>query len=304
MTIEHNICVLGGAGFVGQHLVKRLIQDGHRVKIITRRRNQPNPLSALTEVETVAADVHDEAVLCEQFNNVNVVINLIAILNEQHKGEFQRVHVELPRKIISACRNNNISRLLHMSALHADAQHGPSLYLRTKGEGEQLVLNTTDLTTTTFRPSIIFGPEDHFFNRFAGLLKLAPYFFPLACPDSKFAPVYVKDVTAAFAKAIDNKSTYGQGYDLCGPQVYTLKKLVEYTAEQKNLSRKIIGLNRTLSGLQAAIMEHVPGKPFTRDNFQSLQIDSVCQGTFPAVFDIEPTALESVVPAYLAANRK
>jgi uncharacterized protein YbjT (DUF2867 family) len=302
VTRKHSICVLGGTGFVGRHLVARLARDKHQVKVLTRRRERHRDLLVLPTVELVEANVHDEAALFEQFKGVDVVINLVGILNERRKGAFKQAHVELPRKVLAACKKNNIKRLLHMSALHADVAKGPSLYLKTKGEGEQLVYAATDIDTTSFRPSVIFGPDDSFLNRFAELLKLAPYFFPLACPNSRFAPVYVNDVAEAYANAIDNRATFNQGYDLCGPHVYSLKKLIEYTAEQAGLKRRIIGLSNSLSFLQAVTMEHAPGKPFTRDNFKSLQVDSVCQEGFPVVFGITPTPLESVVPSYLGRS--
>ena len=300
MNKKHNICILGGTGFVGHHLVNRLARDGHNIKVLTRRRERHRELLILPTVQLIEANAHDEATLVQQFKGCDVVINLVGILNERKKGDFQRAHVELPKKVITACKKNSVTRLLHMSALAADAKNGPSQYLKTKGEGEALVLQAKDINVTTFRPSVIFGPEDSFFNRFAGLLKLTPYFFPLACPNSKFAPVYVNNVAEAYARAIDNKATFKQSYDLCGPNVYTLKQLVQYTARLVGLKRYVMGLSHGISRLQATLLEFIPGKPLSRDNFLSLQIDSVCQGDFPAVFDITPTAVEAIVPNYLA----
>ncbi len=297
----HTLCILGGTGFVGHHLTARLARDGHRIRVLTRRRERHRDLLVLPQLELLDVDVHDPAALKSAVAGSDVVINLIGILNERgHKGKgFERVHVELVRKVIDACRANRIHRLLHMSALGADAGFGASHYLRTKGEGENLAHTPHNIHVTSFRPSVIFGSGDSFFNRFAGLLRMAPGVLPLACPNARFAPVHVADVAEAFARSLDNRDTFGRRYDLCGPRVYTLKELVEETARMAGIRRKVIGLSRGLSRLQATVAGRLPGKPFSLDNFHSLQRDSICQGPFPEVFGITPTSVEAVVPGYL-----
>ena len=297
---NHTICILGGTGFIGGHLVKRLLADEHEIKVLDRRPAGRSELKAMPGVDLVPADAHDVPTLEHEFAGCDVVINLIGILNEKgHDGSgFRHAHVDLPRKVVDTCRKLGIRRLLHMSALGADAAYGHSYYQRTKGEGENLVHADAALDVTSFRPSVIFGPGDSFFNRFGGLLKLAPV-FPLAGAKARFQPVYVGDVVEAYARAIDNPQTFGQRYDLCGPRVYTLQQLVEYTARTMGLKRLIVPLGDGLARLQANVMEYVPGKPFSRDNYLSLKKDNVCDGEFPPVFGIEPTALESVVPSYI-----
>jgi len=160
-----------------------------------------------------------------------------------------------------------------------------------------------DLVVTSFRPSVIFGPGDSFINRFADLLRKMPLVFPLACGESRFAPVYVGDVAQAFVRSLDNPQTYGQRYNLCGPHEYTLKQLVQFTAEVMSLQRKIISLGKFSSRLQANVLEYMPGKPFSRDNYRSLQMPSTCKkddNPLRDVFGIEATALEAEVPVYLA----
>lgn len=298
------VCILGGTGFVGQYLVRRLVEEGYQVRALTRHRERHRDLLVLPSLTLVQADIHDAAVLAKQFADCDAVINLVGILNERGKdgSGFHRVHVETPRKIVEACRASGIKRLLHMSALNADARSGRSHYLRSKGEGEDRVHAAEGLLVTSFRPSVVFGPGDSFFNRFAKLLKISPGVFPLACPEARFAPVYVGDVAQAYTQALNQTATFGQRYDLCGPQVYTLKQLVEYTARVTGRKRRVIGLSDALSRLQARVLEWLPGKPFSFDNYQSLQIDSVCQGEFPAVFGITPTPIEAVVPSYLAPH--
>jgi len=292
------VCVLGGSGFVGLHICNRLAQRDIPVTVVSRKPEAHPGLLVIPGIRVITGDVFQRDLLQRAFSGCRTVINLVGILNESgHRGDgFRRVHAELPRLVVDACRHSGVSRLLHMSALNADAGNGPSHYLRSKGEGENIVHTYASerLQVTSFRPSVIFGAEDSFFNRFAALLKITPLAFPLACPQSRFAPVYVGDVADAFIKAIDDKSTYGQRIPLCGPGEYSLRELVSYTAQQLGLRRWIIGLPDSLSKLQAAIFEWLPGKPFSLDNYRSLQVDSVCHQHEPM-----PTRIEAVVPSYI-----
>ncbi|HLD14357.1 MAG TPA: complex I NDUFA9 subunit family protein [Burkholderiales bacterium] len=298
------ILILGGTGFVGRALSTRLVAAGHEVLVPTTHQHRHRDLTVLPTLALAEGDVHDLEFLRRCCENKDVVINLVGILNEKGRNGhgFARAHAELPEKLVPACRATRVKRLLHMSALHA-ALNAPSHYLRTKAMGEDTVHRaaTDGLHVTSFRPSVIFGPRDSFVNRFAGLLKLAPGVFPLACPDAKFQPVYVEDVVSAFVHALRDTGTHGQRYDLCGPKVYTLREIVSYIAEVMSKRVTIIDLNQTLSHMQAAFMEFAPGKPFSLDNFRSLQVNSVCSGkAFPEVFGITLTPMEQVVPAYIS----
>jgi NADH dehydrogenase len=298
----HKICLLGGTGFVGKRLAARLSGAGHDVVILTRRAVRHRDLLVLPTARLAEGDVHDAEFLRQQFEGKDTVINLIGILNEKGRSGkgFTRAHAELPGKVAQACRETGVPRLLHMSALHA-ARTAPSCYLRTKALGEEAVhrAESPDFHVTSFRPSVIFGPGDGFLNRFAGLLRLTPGVFPLACPGSRFQPVYVEDVVRAFTESLDNHKTFGQRYDLCGPQVYTLREIVEYVAKLIDRRVCVIGLTDGLSWLQAATLEFMPGKPFSLDNYRSLQIDSVCEKGFPEMFGITPASLEEIAPGYL-----
>jgi NADH dehydrogenase len=302
--MKHNsICILGGTGFVGKYIAARLVASGKRVRILTRNRDNHRELLVLPNLELIEADVFDASQLETHIKGMDAVINLIGILNEkQHNGDgFRKVHVELPKNILGACLKLNIPRLIHMSALSADANLGSSFYLRTKGEGENALhtFSTGRLAVTSFRPSVIFGPGDSFLNRFARLLRMMPFFFPLACANARFAPVYVGDVADRFVNALDDRSTYGKRYNLCGPEEYSLKELVDYTATTLGLNRHVIELPDLISKMQAYILEWFPGKPFSVDNYKSLQLDSVCpQG------ESEPTSLDMVVPSYLGNTNR
>lgn len=299
--VTKKICILGGTGFVGHHLVNRLVKEGYEIRLLTRHRERHRDLLVLPNVEILDADIFDIDVLTSQFKDCDTVINLVGILNSRsHQDhEFRKVHVELAHTIVQACRRTRTQRLLHMSALNADASQGSSYYLRTKGDAESFLIATKDLDITIFRPSIIFGRDDNFVNRFAKILKRAPLVLPLACPNAKIAPIHIDDVVSVYAHALKDRNTIGRRYDLCGPKVYTLKQLVEYIASITCQGKKVIGLGDTLSRVQAFMLEFAPGKPFSMDNYRSLQTDSVCPDEFPAIFAIKPTPLEAVLPLTL-----
>lgn len=297
------ICILGGTGFVGSHLAHRLAGDGCRVRILSRRPERHRGIATHPGIRVEAANIHDPAVLLDKLEGVDAVVNLVGILNESSAtgNRFRTAHVELTEKIIAAMQAGGVRRLLHMSALNADSNAAGSIYLQTKGEAENRVHAAEGLSVTSFRPSVIFGPGDSFFNRFAGLLKITPLAFPLACPDSRFAPVYVGDVVEAFCRSLDD-ATSGERLELCGPDVYTLEQLVCYTRDQLGLKRMIVGLPDSLSRLQARVLGIMPGKPFSMDNYHSLQIDSVCTCNALPGLGIRPTPVSAVVPGYLARN--
>ncbi len=294
------ICVLGGTGFVGHQLVSQLTRAGYYVVAPSRNRERHRSLQVLPKVDVIDADIHDEETLNALFVGCHAVINLTAILNENRRGDFQQVHVELVEKVINACKNTGVSRLLHMSALNADADKGSSQYLRSKGEGEALALAADGLDVTSFRPSVIFGEDDSFFNKFANLLLNLPV-LPLTCPDSRMAPIYVSDVAEAMVKALNDRTTFGQSYDLCGPKSYSLKELVDYTNQLTGLKRRIIPLGNGMSAMMGRIMGMMPFKPFSYDNYLSLQTPAVCDGAFPSQFGVTPISIEIIVPKYIGA---
>lgn len=297
---HRTVCMLGGTGFVGSRLAAVLAQRDVNVRIITRNAQRAKHLAVLPNVQLVRGNCHDVRVLERHFQGCDAVINLVGILNETRKQSFRQVHVELTRKVLDACTAAGVPRLLHQSALNANAG-GASQYLRTRGEAEGLIQVHSDrgLNATIFQPSTIFGPGDSFTLRFAGLLKLMPGVFPLASPDAKMAPVYVGDVAEAHARALDDRSTFNQRYQLCGPDVMSLQDVVRYVAEVQGTRRWVMGLGPRLSRLQAFMMEFVPGKPLTRDNLDSLREDNVCREDGLAELGIEPQSMESVVPRYL-----
>ncbi len=298
---DSKIVVLGGTGFVGSHLVPALVADGYRVDVLTRNAERTRALAVLPRVRLLSTDVNDRAALARRLRGACAVINLVGILNESgRKGAgFRRAHVDLTSALIGACKEAGLRRLLQMSALNSG--RGSSHYLQTRGEADQRV-RASELDWTIFQPSVIFGRGDGLFFRFAQLLELAPV-LPLARPDAKFAPVFVGDVVQAMLRALRDRSSIGQSYELCGPQVLSLREIVEYTARQRGLRRWVIGLPAALGRLQAAVFDFVPGKPFSTDNWKSLQIDSV--GGIDGLFrlGVERTPIDAVMPELLRGDR-
>ena len=300
MTPPLNICVLGGAGFVGTELVTRLVRQGHWVRVPTRSLAHAQHLKVLSTVELVTANVHDPRTLGQLLGGMDAVINLIGILNESGRATFQSVHADLAAKLIAAMRGTRIRRLLQMSAAGADRERGPSRYLRSKGEAEGYIRAAAGhLDFTIFRPSVIFGPRDSLTNRFATLLRLGGGFLPLARSQARFAPAYVADVAEAFVRTLDDKGSFGETYELCGPETLTLEQIVRMTSAVAQLPCRILRLPDPLGRLQAAILGLLPGKPLSLDNFRSLTVDSVCTENGFARLGIAPRHMVAVLPYYL-----
>lgn len=291
------IVLLGGSGFVGSALAARLVSGGARVSIPTRSRERARHLILLPTAEVVEADIHDPATLARLVRGADAVVNLVGILNESGRDTFERVHVELARRVVEACRSCGVTRLVHMSALNADPA-GPSRYLASKGEAEKTVTGS-DLDWTVFRPSVIFGKGDSFLSLFARLARALPV-LALAAPESRFQPVWVGDVVTAFAHALERRGTARASFDLCGPSVYTLRELVRWTSETAGAVRPIVPLRGAMASMQAFVLEHLPGRLLSRDNLASMTKDSVCGCPFPAAFGIEPASLEALAPSWLA----
>jgi uncharacterized protein YbjT (DUF2867 family) len=298
-----SIVVLGGTGFLGTRLVARLIKDGHRVTALSRDREQHKHLLVLPGLTLENCDVYEEAQLSERFRGKDVVINLIGILNERGFSGlgFKRAHTELTRGVLQAVRSAGVGRLLQVSALKA-AIDAPSYYLRSKGEADQLIRESNPaLDWTIFQPSVMFGPGDTFLNRFAGLLAAIPLVFPLARPNARFQPVFVDDVIEAMLRCLNGGACSRQIYELGGPQIYSLREIVGLVAKLTGHRRWIVGLPNFAARTQALIMDFVPGRPFSSDNYRSLTIDSVCSEDGFARLGIKPQSMVASARQYLGA---
>lgn len=301
------VCVLGGSGFLGGAVCAQLIAAGYAVRVPTRHRQAHKDLLVLPGLELRNADVHDPATLEALLEGCDSVVNLVGILNEKgHDGRgFERAHVDLVRNMMEACQRAGIRHVVQVSALKANADRGPSHYLRTKGLGEKAVAEYAggDITYTIFRPSVIFGPGDTFINRFARLLRLSPM-LPLPRLNARFAPVYVEDVAAAIVASLGDSHCHGRTFELCGPDVFTLREILTLIQRELGIRRLIVGLPLPIGQIQAWIADYlVPGKPFSLDNLRSLSVASVCSTDGFAHFGIQPKRLRTIVPTYLGRSR-
>lgn len=301
-----SVVLFGGTGFIGSHLAARLAERDVTITAVTRHEAHAMHLMPLG-VDIVEADIRDDAVLRRLVAGKDAVINLAGILHSQrgtpYGPQFRHVHVELPRRIAAACAAGGVPRMLHMSALGA-SRNGPSMYQRSKADGELAAAGEPGVAATIFRPSVVFGPEDNFLNMFARLQRHLPV-VPLAGANARFQPVYVGDVADAFVHALFAPESRNKTYELGGPAVYTLAELVRLAGRYSGHPRPVLPLPDALARLQAGFFELLPGTPLiTRDNLDSMKADNVVnssnQALTAAALDIKLTALESIAPAYLA----
>ena len=270
------VLILGGTGFVGRHVCEHLARLGVHMTVPTRRAVNAAAVQSLPRLTVVEADIHDPVQLEKLMQGHDAVVNLVAILHGD-AAAFDRVHVQLPRTLAKVCKAEGVTRLVHVSALGADPQ-GPSLYQRSKAHGEQVLqqaVQTSDLALTLLRPSVIFGTDDAFINLFAKLQAVFPV-MPLAGAGTRFQPVWVQDVAQAIVHAVLHRTTVGHIYDLVGPEVLTLKQLVEHAGLWAGHPRWVFALPHALAYAQALVMEMMPGAPLmSRDNLASMQVANV-----------------------------
>jgi NADH dehydrogenase len=300
------LLILGGTGFVGRALCEALVRRHGgadlRLRVPTRRLAHGQAIQHLPGVDLVQADVHDPSSLMRLVAGCDAVINLVAVLHGD-EARFERVHVQLPRRLAAACAAQGVRRLLHVSALGV-SEEAPSRYLRSKARGES-VLRAAGLDLTLLRPSVIFGAQDRFLNLFARLQALAPV-MPLAGAAARFQPVWVEDVAAALVACLDQRNTIGQTLELAGPEVLTLAELVQLAGRLAGHERAILPLPRSLARLQAGLMELAPGEPLmSRDNLDSMRVPNVASGQLPdlASLGIRPSSVYAIAPQYLSPGQ-
>ena len=277
------ILILGGSGFVGRHVCSRLSLQHHQITVPTRRLPARH-IQMMPGVTVVQANVHDAKQLQTLVHGHDVVINLIAILHGT-EDEFNHAHVTLPANLARACQAENVTRLIHVSALGADV-HGPSMYQRSKARGElalQSAAAKAPLGLTLLRPSVIFGKDDQFINLFAKLQKVFPV-MPLAGAHTRFQPVWVHDVAQAIVHCVNTSSTEGQVFELCGPDILSLTELVQLAGRWVGKERPVISLPYAIGWLQALLMEFAPGPTLmSRDNLDSMKVHNVAVGHLPGL---------------------
>ncbi len=295
-----NITLFGGSGFVGHALAAQLANAGHSVLIPTRTREHAKVAAMLPNVRVEETKTLDDATLTRLISGADAVINLVGILHERKAGDFERVYCGLTQRILSACNAAGVKRYLHMSALGAAAD-GPSNYQQARGRAEAIV-RQSNLQWTLFAPSVIFGQGDSFLTMFGKVLSALPPFLPMVMPraGARFQPVWVQDVARAFVAALTHAEAIGQRYELVGPDVMTLRELVQHVGARFGRSPMVISTPPPFSTLQAFALEFAPGGPLmSRDNLRSMSVDNVSSEAWPAFIGQPAAKLAAITPTYL-----
>ena len=298
--------VVGGSGFIGRYVVQQLAQAGHRVRVALRHPNEAQflrPLGAVGQVEPVAANVRIAASIDRAMRGADGAVNLVGILYPSGKPTFDAVQAEGAGVVAQAAARAGLTSLVHVSAIGADPE-SPARYARTKAAGEA-AMRAAFPAATILRPSIVFGREDGFFNRFAQLAGMLPV-IPAICGDTRFQPVYVDDVASAIGTALTRPDAYaGRTFELGGPQAYAFRDLLKYIAAEIRSAKPVVDIPLPLARLQAAVLGLLPRPMLTLDQLAMLQKDNVPAADAPGLeaFGITPTPLEAVVPDYLARFR-
>jgi uncharacterized protein YbjT (DUF2867 family) len=305
------VLILGGTGFVGRSLCEQMAAEPAlaeaRLVVPSRRRERAKHLFTLPTVDVIQADVNQDAALEGVLQGVDAVVNLIAILHGS-QADFQRVHVDFPRKLAQACAKAGVHRLVHVSALGVpdDPAQAPSNYLKSKSEGECLLRAqaASGLNLTVLRPSVIFGANDRFLNLFAHLQSVAPV-MPLAGSEARFQPVWVEDVAKAIVRCLLEPRTIGQTLECAGPEEMTLADLVRLAGRASGHGRPVIPMPMAVGRLQAGVMAFLPGEPLmSGDNLDSMRVPNVASGKLPglASLGITPSSARVVAPNYLSSQ--
>lgn len=297
------ITVFGGAGFIGRYLVRKLASDGWRIRVVSRTPGLCGHLQPLGEVGQIVvqqADGMDEPALARLLEGSAAVVNLVGILFETSKQRFDEIHGELPGRIARAALATGAERMVHVSAIGADPQ-STSSYARSKAEGEKTV-HAAFSEATIIRPSIVIGPEDDFFNRFAAMARLSPILPLIGGGKTRFQPIYVGDVANAIMAALQQDTAKGETVEIGGPEVYSFEELLRYLLQVTGRKRLLLPLSFALASLQARAFELLPTPPLTRDQVELLKVDNVVGNNVRTLGDLglSPTPIEMIVPRYLA----
>jgi uncharacterized protein YbjT (DUF2867 family) len=301
------VTVFGGSGFVGRHVVSRLAQDGWQVRVAVRHPDEAlflKPAGVIGQITPIAANIRDQASVERAIAGADAVINLVGILYESGRQRFKSVQAEGPGRVAEAAKRAGTGKFVQISAIGADA-NSKSAYARTKAAGEAAVLRAFP-SATILRPSIIIGPEDSFFNRFAQMAMMSPALPLIGGGRTKFQPVYVGDVAEAVANTLKLPEAQGKTYELAGPRTYSFRDLMRIMLREIGRKRLLLPLPFAIAGLMGVGMQCLPRPQLTLDQVRLLKRDNVAASGAPGLqnLGVQPTALESVVPTYLDRYRK
>jgi uncharacterized protein YbjT (DUF2867 family) len=304
---QNRVAILGGSGFIGRYVVKRLAERGDVVAVGGRNAVEAKFLRLKGEVGQVGlinVSIGDEQLLRAFVADNDAVVNLVGILRESGSQRFEAAHHIGPARLARIAREAGVPRFIQMSAIGAEPR-ATSAYARTKGAGEAAARDAFP-TATILRPSVVFGPEDQFFNRFAALATVSPVLPLIGGGETLFQPVYVGDVAEAVVRCIDDSSTAGRIYELGGPKVYSLRALFELLLEEIRRKRLLVNVPFGAAAMQARLLSLLPDAPLTPDQVEMLKYDNIVSPNalgFEAL-GISPTAIEAILPTYLDRFRR
>ncbi len=303
----NRVAVLGGSGFIGRYIVQRLAERGCVVAVGGRNAASARFLKVrgdVGQVELLNISIADPSRLPAFLEGNQALVNCVGILQEGGAQRFEAIHHTAPALLGRLAREAGIERFVHISAIGADPRSA-SAYARTKGQGEQALRDACP-TVTILRPSLVFGPEDHFFNRFGALALLSPVLPLIGGGETRFQPIYVGDVAAAAIRCLDDPATAGRTYELGGPQTYTFRALLELLLAEIGRKRLFVDIPFAIASLQARLISLVPNAPLTPDQVEMLKVDNtVAAGALGfAELGMTPTPLEAILPSYLDRFRK
>ncbi|PWB58833.1 MAG: complex I NDUFA9 subunit family protein [Bradyrhizobiaceae bacterium] len=310
MPNETLVTIFGGSGFLGRHVVRALARQGYRIRVAVRRPDLAGhlqPLGRVGQIHAVQANLRYPTSVEAAMRDAAVAINLVGILFERGQQRFSQVQADGAGQVARAAAAGG-ARLIHVSAIGADAD-SPSLYARSKAAGEEAVRSATP-AAVILRPSIVFGPEDDFFNRFASLARFAPVLPLVGGGETRFQPVFVGDVAQAVLKAVDGKAKAGTTYELGGPEVKTFREILEFVLATIERRRLLVPVPFGLAKLKAYVLQFLPKPPLTPDQVDLLRVDNVVseaaarEGRTLAGLGIEPLTIEAIAPTYLWRFRK
>ena len=305
------ITIFGGSGFVGRYVVQTLAQRGYRIRVAVRRPNDAmflRPMGVVGQVEPIQANIRDEASVRDAVAGADCVINLVGILHESGKQTFKAVHVDGAARIAQAARDAGVASFVQVSAIGADPE-SDSAYASSKGEGEKAVLDAFP-GATIIRPSVLFGPDDGFFNRFAAMARLSPVLPLIGGGDTRLQPVYARDVAEGLARILERDGMAGRIYEFGGPDVQTLRELTEMTLRIVRRRRILLPVPSFAAKAMAYFTQYIPNPPLTPDQVRLLAVDNVVSDEAKAEartlegLGLHPTSAEVVLPTYLYMFRR
>jgi NADH dehydrogenase len=301
------VTVFGGSGFLGRHIVRALANDGWRIRVAVRHPNTAHflkPMGRVGAIQIVRANIKDDAAVAAALQGADAAINLVGILSQSGGQHFDALHVDGAARIARLAASNKVARLIHVSSMKADAQ-SPSRYFRSKAEGEARVREAYP-EATILRPSLVFGPEDNFFNKFAWLARLSPALPLIGGGRTRFQPVYAGDVALAVAHALAHDDTAGRVYELAGPQIFTFKEIMQLVLKETHRKRILLPVPFALARLKAAFLGLLPNPLLTLDQVRMLEVDNVPSEGAAGLreLSVTPTPAETILPTYLWRFRK